>query len=169
MSVEYQSWPPQVTTDADGRYTLLNTAPTAGQKLIAEKAGYSQPCRVPVVPTSSAHDIHVVSNDTLSTAGLPASFPIVPPVLEGMVFEQTPAGQQPIAGASIILDFTGGMGWAPSARTTTDPQGRYMLCNVEDSTGLGLSALVAKEGYARAFVDVTVRPPGNFDIEPKRR
>lgn len=171
MSAGYQSWPPQVTTDGDGRYTFPTVLPSlalSGQKLIAEKAGYSQPCRVQVVPGIRDHDIHLVSNVTLATAGMPASFPIVPPVLNGAVFEQTPAGRQPIAGASIILDFTGGMGWAPSARTTTDPRGRYVLCNVEVGTGFGLSALVAKEGYASAFVDATVRPPNSFDIELKR-
>jgi len=170
MSLEDESHLPQVTTDGDGRYTfpMLPSLALSGQKLIAVKAGYSQPCRVQVVPGIRNHDIHLVSNVTLATAGMPASFPIVPPVLSGAVFEQTPAGRQPIAGASIILDFSGGMDWAPSARTTTDPQGRYVLCNVEVRTGFGLSALVAKEGYASAFVDVTVRPPNSFDFELKR-
>jgi hypothetical protein len=40
--------------------------------------------------------------------------------------------------------------------------------NVVDATGLGLSALVSKPGYAERFVDVTVRPSGSFDVELTR-
>ena len=163
MSPEYQSWPPTVMTDAEGRYSVPGMG---GGKLVAEKTGYSQPCRVPV--TGREHDIYLVPNDFLSTAGMPASFPVVAPVLDGSVFEQTPEGRQPIAGASIILDFTGGDGWAPSARTTTDALGRYLLCNVVDINHLGIAALVSKAGYRGAILPVTVRPPGTFDIELRR-
>jgi hypothetical protein len=89
-------------------------------------------------------------------------------VLDGYVFEQTPHGQQPISGASVILDFTGGMGWAPSARTVSDARGHYVLCNVVD-VGFGFYAFVTRPGYREAFVQVTVRAPGTFDIELQRQ
>jgi hypothetical protein len=170
MSVEYQSWPPRATTDADGRYSLgpATIAPAPqGLKLIAEKAGYSQPCRT-AVENQPRHDIYLVSNDLLAASGMPASFSIVPPVLEGLVFEETPEGRQPIAGASVVLDFTGGMGWAPSARTTTNAEGRYVLCNVVDATGLGFAALVGRTGYAERFLETGIRPGSPFDVELKR-
>ena len=43
----------------------------------------------------------------------------------------------------------------------------YLLCNVEDSTGFGIAALVRKEGYVDIFTDV--RRLSEFDIELRRR
>ena len=165
LSVEYQSWPPSLTTDANGRYTWPGNG--SGLKVVAQKAGYSQPCRVSLRPTTADQDLYVVANETLATSGVPASMPIVGPVLTGRVFERTANDERPVSGATVILDFTGGMGWAPSATTITDAAGRYLLCNVED-IGLGFYALVSKPGYTEAFVHVNVKPPATFDIELRR-
>lgn len=164
ISVEYQSWPPTITTDAEGRYRAFGGD---GRKLVAEKAGYSQPCRVPIIATDRDQDVYLVSNELLAATGVPASMPIREPVLTGRVFERTPQGDQPVVGASVVLDFTGGMGWAPSATTVTDASGRYLLCNVVD-VGFGFAALVEKHGYVSAFVDVNVKASASFDIELKR-
>ena len=148
ISVEYQSWPPTITSDAEGRYRDTGGG---GRKLVAEKAGYSQPCRVAIIATDRDQDVYLISNDLLATTGVPASMPIVEPVLTGRVFERMAQGDQPIVGAKVVLDFTGGMGWAPSATTVTDASGRYLLCNVVN-VGLGFAALVQKQGYGSAFV-----------------
>ena len=42
VSPEYQSWPPETSTDANGHYEV---AGAADLKVIVTKAGYSQPCR----------------------------------------------------------------------------------------------------------------------------
>ena len=168
ISVEYQSWPPTVRTDANGRYRRPNVIPGPPLKLVAEKEGYSQPCRVPIQVTEADQDVYLVSNQTLSSTGIPAAMPIVEPTLSGLIFERTADGIQPIAGASIVLDFTGGMGWAPSATTVSDPAGRYLLCNVVDSTSLGLNALVSKPGFVTAYVPVLLRSNGTFDLELHR-
>ena len=165
ISVELQSWPPTITTDTEGRY---HSHGGGGRKLVAQKAGYSQPCRVAIIATDRDQDVYLVSNDLLATTGVPASMPLVEPVLTGRVFERTAQGDQPVVGANVILDFTAGMGWAPSATTVTDASGRYVLCNVVN-VGFGFAALVEKQGYVRAFVDVKVAPPASFDIELKRR
>lgn len=165
LSVEYQSWPPSLTTDANGRYTWLGNG--SGLKVVAQKAGYSQPCRVSLRPTTADQDLYVVANETLATSGVPASMPIVGPVLTGRVFERIANGERPLSGATVILDFTGGMGWAPSATAITDATGRYLLCNVED-VGFGFYAFASKPGYAAAFVHVNVKPPAMFDIELRR-
>jgi hypothetical protein len=165
LSVEYQSWPPSLTTDANGRYTWLGNG--SGLKVVAQKAGYSQPCRVSLRPTTADQDLYVVANETLATSGVPASMPIVGPVLTGRVFERTSNGERPVSGATVILDFTGGMGWARSATTITDAAGRYLLCNVED-VGFGFYAFVSKPGYTEAFVHVNVKPLATFDIELRR-
>jgi hypothetical protein len=168
ISVEYQSWPTTTRTDADGRYKQILASNPVKLKLIAEKSGYSQPCRVPIAYTSIDQDVYLVSNETLSTTGVPSSMPIIQPTLTGLVFERTPQGMQPIAGARVVLDFTGGMGWAPSATTNTDAAGRYLLCNVVDSTGLGLYALVSKTGYADRYIPVIGASTGSFDVELQR-
>ena len=167
ISVEYQSWPAQTTSGSDGRYTWMGIP--SQHKLIAEKAGYSQPCRVPIVASEADQDVYLVSDETLSTTGVPSSLPIVQPTLNGRVFERTTTGVEPIAGASVVLDFTGGMGWAPSASTKTDTDGRYLLCNVVDSTRLGLYALVAKRGYRDVYGSVVPDRNGRFDVQLERQ
>jgi hypothetical protein len=165
ISVEYQSWPPSTFTDNEGRFTAPNVGP--GLKIAATKTGYSQPCRVPVRTQAEPYEVNLVANEVLSTTGIPPAMPITGPVLTGRVFERTPAGQLPVSGAFITLDFTGGMGWAPSATTVSDAKGHYLLCNVEDSTGFGFAVLVRKEGYLDIFTNVTQLSA--FDIELRRR
>ena len=168
ISVEYQSWPATIRTDADGRYSQIVSRGSGPLKLIAEKPGYSQPCRVPIADTNGDQDVYLVSNDTLSITGVPSSMPIAQPTLTGLVFERTPQGIKPVAGAHVVLDFTGGMGWTPSATTNTDAAGRYLLCNVVDITGFGLYALVSKPGYGQLYVPVHRASTGSFDVELRR-
>jgi hypothetical protein len=165
ISIEYQSWPPSTFTDSNGRFTRANVGP--GLKIAATKSGYSQPCRVQVRTPTELHEVFLVANELLSSTGIPPGMPITGPVMDGRVFERTAAGERPVSGVSITLDFTGGMGWAPSATTVSDATGRYLLCNVEDSTGLGLAVLVTKEGYGDVFTGVTRLSA--FDIELRRR
>ena len=75
----------------------------------AEKVGYGQPCRTLLAGTTV--DLHVVSDALLSTSGIPASLPITQPTLSGRIVEQTPQGLQPVAGARVTGDFSGGLGW----------------------------------------------------------
>ena len=165
ISVEYQSWPPSTFTDSEGRFTARNVGPDL--KIAATKMGYSQPCRVAVRTPTEPHEVYLVADAVLSTTGIPAAMPVTGPVLTGRVFERTTAGELPVSGASITLDFTGGMGWAPSATTVSDATGHYLLCNVEDSTRFGFAVLVRKEGYGDIFTAVTRLSA--FDIELRRR
>jgi len=165
ISVEYQSWPPATFTDGEGRFTVQNVGPDL--KIAATKSGYSQPCRVAVRTPTERHEVYLVADEVLSTTGTPSAMPITGPVLAGRVFERTAAGELPVSGASITLDFTGGMGWAPSATTVSDATRHYLLCNVVDSTGFGFAVLVKKAGYADVFTGVTRLSA--FDIELGRR
>lgn len=161
LSGEFQSWPPTTTTDAQGHYQVTTVHGTG--KVRAVLAGYSQPCRVPVTATTGI-DVYMVSNALLATTGIPSSMPIVPPTLTGLVFEQTPQGRRPIVGATVIGDFTGGDGWAPSATTQSDATGRYLLCAVAsawDAFGVVASA----PGYAEKELDVDIPAISTFDIE----
>jgi hypothetical protein len=162
VSAEYQTLPPAVVTDAAGRYSV---EVLAGQnlKIIAERPGYSQPCRVPVARGVTEQDVYLVSDATLAMSGIPSTMPTVPPILTGRVFERTSQGPRPISDAAVIGDFSGGNGWAPSATTKTDPDGRYSLCNVDNKVGGGLLLLVSKPGYTS--VAVPGDPGGNGDVE----
>ncbi len=131
----------------------------------AEKVGYSQPCRTPVAGTTV--DIHVVSDALLSTSGIPASLPITQPTLSGRIVEQTPLGVQPVTGARVTADFSGGMGWEPSASTTSDRDGGYLLCGV-DKGPLGLALYIEKTGYRSALIPVDLGAGRKLDVELSR-
>ena len=104
ISVEYQSWPPSRFTDSEGRFSAPNVGP--GLKIAATKTGHSQPCRVQVRTPTALHEVYLVADEVLSTTGIPPSMPITGPVLTGRVFERTAAGEMPVSGAFITLDFT---------------------------------------------------------------
>lgn len=142
-------------TDSDGRFSAH--PPTGpGDKIIASTAGYSQPCRVPVGAPSDGHEVYLVSNGVLSSTGIPSALPLSPPVMTGRVFERTPQGDEPIAGASVVIGFDVGDELGLSATTITDPGGRYLVCNIIQEVGQFaiLTAWVRKEGYVDAFADV---------------
>jgi hypothetical protein len=170
ISPEYQSWQPAIFTDHDGRFMGPGRgAVHQGLKIIATRTGYSQPCRVSVSAMAVDHEVYLVSNELLSTTGVPLAIPLIAPVMTGRVFERTPLGDEPIAGAAVVIDFTGGDGWAPSATTMTDVNGRYVVCNVVNASGLGLAALVTKLGYIDRFVGIGLEAPATFDVELHRR
>src|SRR5262249_50231188 len=130
--------------------------------------GYSQPCGVTFTPTSNTTlDVYLVSNSILSTTGIPASMPIHQTTIVGTVFERMSDGStQGLPGATLIADFTGGMGWSPSATTVSDDSGRYLLCGLNSTIGIELN--VAKAGYRGAFVDLS-SASSQQDIELARQ
>lgn len=170
VSAEYQSFPPKAFSDSEGRYALPGlTALQQDWKIVAEKAGYRQPCRTRLSATTV--DLHVVSAAILSTTGIPPSFPVVQPTLTGRVLEATREGLRPVSGVSITGDFSGGLGWGPAASTMSDHDGLYMLCGLhEPLSSLGLSLYVSKPGYQPVspyFRDL--RTTRTFDIELSRQ
>jgi hypothetical protein len=167
MSATYQVRPPQVSTDGAGRFVFPGSTPTLGQKLVAQKAGYSQPCRQPVENANADQDIHLVRDDLLSRTGMPSAFPVVGTVLSGTVFEQKSFGRQPVTGAAVTLDTSGGLGWAPSAQTRTGPDGRFALCNV-GATG-GSDLWVVLDGYVDVVRALPTTLPDTFQIELRPR
>jgi len=154
-------------TDADGRYSVPFIE--LDSKVVGTKSGYAQPCYAPV--SAAVHgvlDIYLVSNELLSTTGMPASVPVAQPTLSGVVFELGADGRHPLAGTLLQADVSGGMGWAPGASSVADANGRYVLCGLTKST-FGLSIAATRDGYMRAdqFVDPTLTPM--LDIELKRQ
>ena len=112
-------------------------------------------------------DVHLVSDAVLTTSGIASSMPLVEPRVTGRIFERTSGGEQPIPGARVVADFTGGDGWAPSATTMSDATGRFLICGADRSLGLGLLLIVSKAGYENAAVPVGLAPADSYDIELK--
>ena len=165
VSVDFQAWPPQLTSDAEGRYGILK-APMSALKVRAEAPGYSQPCRAgAILDRDTTLDVHLVSDTLLTSTGPPPSMPVAERRISGRVFERTPAGTQPISGSRIIGDFSAGFGWAPSATTLTDATGSYLLCGLEGDLGVELN--VSKAGYAGATVHINLGLSTTYDIELK--
>jgi hypothetical protein len=70
-----------------------------------------------------------------------------PPALIGVVYERTPEGKRPVAGARVFFET---LFEIIAATTTTDEEGRYSLCNLPTMTPF---ITPYKAGYA-----VTPRP-----------
>jgi hypothetical protein len=167
MSHSFEIWPPEVWTDGEGRFVLRASASALEQKLVAYKEGYSQPCRRPVEQATAEHDIHLVRNDLLTRAGMPAPFPVVGTMVNGTVFEQHAHGRQPVSGAAVTLDTSGGLGWAPAAQTRTGPDGGFVLCNVGATRGVDL--VVVRDGYRDLVQTLPTTLPDALQIELRPR
>jgi hypothetical protein len=170
----------QVTSDATGRYSLPDV--TSGTRVsIAPAPGsaYYAPCPSgsPSGITSDTHlNVHVVSAELLATAGAPSAMPRGESIwVSGTVFERTPQGIRPIAGAAVHLADVGPLEDANdprfSSNTLTDAAGRYLLCPPIPGTGTDTYAMVSvqREGYQSAGraaflgwdydgVDIELRP-----------
>jgi Carboxypeptidase regulatory-like domain len=137
-------------TDAEGRYRVA--APDGVFALLTvDKAGYVQPCAATAtVAGDTTLDIQLVP-DAAAAAGVPPGLRAVSPTVSGVVFESTPEGRQPVAGARIVaerlLDLT-------MATTITDAAGRYLLCAIPQGS-VGITATGPGGFLAEAAVVVT--------------
>jgi Bacterial Ig-like domain len=117
-------------TDVSGKYTVKGFPNGVFSISAADYASgtfgvlYDQPCAVEielVAPTATA-DVELFSVDSPMPDAITS-----PPLLTGIVFEQTGNGRRPLAGVKIFLEtFWGGA----EVRTHTDENGRYALCRV---------------------------------------
>ena len=125
----------------------------------APASGYYAPCpNGGSVRSETTFDVYMVSGGLLSTAGPPLTMP--PPEggiwVSGTVFETTPQGIRPVAGASVHLADVGPAEDASdprfSSNTLTDAAGRYLLCPPIPGTGTDTYApiLVQRDGYQPA-------------------
>ena len=164
----------EVRSDAVGRYSVSGVP--AGTISIAATggSGYFAPCPSGwgVVQSDRVFDVHVVSAALLSTTGAPADMPRLGGIwVSGVVFEHTPQGRQPIAGAMVNLD---GDGADPriGSTTLTDAAGRYLVCPSIPSHGSDTyaSVLVTLEGYRPASRSALLGwDDAGVDIELSRR
>ena len=170
ISVEYQSHSPARVTDADGRYRATLPSNLDPITVKVEYPGYSQPCVARVTSDiDTVLDIFVVRDSVAGEGPLPESFPLTPPTLSGVVFERTENGRQPVAGARVVADYSGGMGWGPAARTVTDNTGRFTLCGLQfQELTLGIEIFASRQGFS--FGSILLAPHATFvDVELRRQ
>jgi len=150
-------------TNAAGRFEIPGL-PDSRVKLWAGgwRQGYFQPCAVTVDMTADvAHDIEVVTADTLNSLSPPRPITAREPTLTGTVYEVSSTGRQPVVGALLEADGADGLGLV-LANTLTDQSGRYFLCDM----GPGMSLGVWKDGYVtKEIYPVGGSPSTTLDIE----
>jgi hypothetical protein len=145
-------------TDSTGAYRFAGV-PDGTVVLLASADGFDQPCAATAttVNTNSTVDIDLVSQAQPLPAMATGS-----PTLSGMVFETTPNGRTPVAGAVVMFEWQADL---VTAMTTTDAAGRYSLCSLPLGTG-GISA--AKASYALTDLAITIAGSAVLDLELKR-
>jgi len=126
-----------------------------------------QPCVVTLSASSNvSHDVHIVTDPAQLGAHLPAELVADLPTLSGVVFENTPAGRQPLSGVRLEVDMLWGLGDV-SATTLTDSDGRYVLCGL---TGNSPYLYASKAGFKGGDVGTVSLTSSNTirDIELQR-
>jgi len=126
--------------------------------------GYDQPCAsvVQTDATTMTVDIELVSQDTPNIDAA-----AVQPFLTGVVYEETPTGQQPIAGARVFFNVLV-LFDINAASTTTDSNGRYRMCKLPTLWSPQL-VWAAKSGYQVTEQTVFMSADSTHqDIELKR-
>jgi hypothetical protein len=154
----------QVTSDATGRYSLSGVPLTYEGRSVnvsiapAPGSGYYAPCpNGGTVTSDRTFDVHIVSAGLLGSAGAPSMLPRLGSIwVSGRVFENTPQGIRPVAGASVHLVDAGPGENATdprfSSNTLTDAKGEYLVCPPIPGTGTDIDAMLRAErdGYQPA-------------------
>jgi Bacterial Ig-like domain len=157
------------TSDATGHYRvdgLPNTGdglPNATIYLQTDLEGYDEPC-------SSTLNLNG-SNPTVNLEMVSKSHPLPElatslPSITGVVYEMTPNGRKPIAGAWVEYDPMGGMGLI-EATTTTDENGRYAICNLASLPPWPSNVAAGKTGYQWVSQDLHLAGAMQLDFELK--
>jgi hypothetical protein len=150
-------------SDEVGRYRLESIPDGAQVNVQVWKAGYAQQCAAPrlLMTADASLDVSLVlktalSADIRSLPPMPAGYRAI----SGVIFENTPAGRHPLAGAFVdyepFEDF-------PAAMASSDQEGRYVLCGIPTSESATISA-----SMTTARVAYVTAPPGQttgVDIE----
>jgi hypothetical protein len=115
----------------DGRVRI--PAPDGALLVVnAYKDGYVQPCMVAVTAASGlSFDVELVAQATLDSHGAPPPQTATGTSVTGTVTEMVAGNPQPVPGASVWLGDSFGISYA---RTMTDRDGRYLVCNLPSLT-----------------------------------
>ena len=111
-----------VITDASGRYEFTNV-PNGVVVLYGGAPHAYQPCAA-IGTVNGANGVKDI--ELLDSAATRPATSADSPTLSGVVYRNTAAGKEPIAGAVIEFEYAP----VPATSTTTDAQGRYSLCQL---------------------------------------
>jgi hypothetical protein len=174
-----------MSSDAIGRFEVSYQAPDSQIAVSAHKDGYVQPCAVRAevrgdVATRTEFRVEMIPASTLDAFNPPRPQLSAEPALTGWIFEATPNGRQPIAGAKlrvVDLEIEGyvwdlkDLGFRPFdsppslASTQSDRGGGFFLCN------LGRDAIVYvshPEFATREIGPIDAAQPTVLEIELTR-
>jgi hypothetical protein len=128
--------------------------------------GYYQPCAVSAnIPADNAVQVQLLPAEVFDSSDPPRPNPAPEPWVTGQVYELTPAGRQPLAGAKIWLEDPMGI---LLGITLADREGEYFVCNVGN---LPITAWItaSKDGYQhRSVGPVDPTQSSQLDIELTR-
>ena len=116
-----------VITDASGRYEFTNV-PNGVVVLYGGAPHAYQPCAA-IGTVNGANGVKDI--ELLDSAATRPATSADSPTLSGVVYRNTAAGKEPIAGAVIEFEYAP----VPATSTTTDAQGRYSLCHLPVGRG----------------------------------
>lgn len=131
--------------------------------ILAHKTGFVQPCAVKL----SVSDHRAVRLEMIPVSSLDSLDPVRPqlstePTLTGVIYETTPDGRQPIAGADLWAEH---LLEVAQATTRSDRGGGYFLCNLGPATYL----YVGKPGFETRYLGpIDASQSRVLDIELER-
>lgn len=135
-----------VTTDADGRYEF-STVPNGFVILYAGAPHAYQRC-VAIGTVNGANGVKDI--ELLDSAVTRPETSADSPTLSGVVYRNTAAGKQPIAGAVIEYEYP----FVIATTATTDAQGRYSFCQLPIGRG-GLEVWLNGVSLGGVVVNIT--------------
>jgi hypothetical protein len=148
-------------TDAQGRFTW--TLPAGTITLSTWTGTHYQPC----FKIISYDGGTTTANIELVPQGNPITTQNDPVVVQGLVYETTSSGRQPIAFATLYVDRFDdhNVAW-----TTTDAYGHYKFCALVPWHGFGPQIYAGKDGYEWSYNLLSLtgnEEPVTLDIELK--
>ena len=153
----------RLTSDSAGHFVAPNI-PDSQITLLAVKDGYVQPCAVTADVTSDrVLDVELMATARFDTATTPRPIAATGPIVNGVIYETTAEGRQPVPGAAV---WVGNAVEVAFATTRSDRGGRILLCNLPKDAFL----YITKAG----FNDLTKGPMDlsasvNLELEVTRR
>ena len=153
----------RLMSNSAGHFTAPNI-PDSQVTLLAVKDGFVQPCAVTAdVANDRVVNVEMIATSRFDGSTSPRPVAAIGPIVNAFVFESTPEGRQPVAGASVWVEngFEVGL-----ATTRSDRGGRIFLCNLPTDAFL----YITKAG----FTDVSKGPvdvsgAGTLEIGMTRR
>ncbi len=161
------NWRIDARVDGTGRYRVekLNSGTTTVWVTAYHDHFRNQPCAVwfdyrPSGRTERTADVSLSA--TAGPPGAPLTLVAGQRRISGTVYTLTPTGKQPVSGASAYFDLSDS---DLQARTTTDVDGRFMLCGLPLDRPLQIVGYLFLAPFQSQQAYSLLAPGGDADIE----